>query len=273
MSAVAVPILYVFGPPLLVAVALGGWIYLNRAELFEIGRLLKSKTAFTPESALRTRESVEELPGTNKTSLEDQTLKQAISDLTAFAKRINPNWILGVHPGGRLLSVLIAEEIGVPGNRCLFVRTTSRVGKRITLEPELIPNEPREGTLLVIDDISRTGDTLNLVKAFLFELNYTEWHRFGDIKFAVLLVVAEPGSSSFVFRPDFVAYRTDQRGFKTPWSELSDKITTALAENRQKSGWESQETKEVIADYDRLISDHQYALSLARRYVGAKMII
>lgn len=266
------PLAYIFGPPILVLCVVVFGYSLHRNRLFEISRGLHSQKAFAPESALPSRASFDPVPVGNNAligapRLEGPAFSQALSKLISYARLVDPDWVLGVHPGGRLLSVVVAEQLGMPPNRCRFVRTVSHASKEIVLDANnKIPNVPLQGKLLVVDDITRTGDTLNLVKTFFFEKNYGQLFQFSDIRFAVLLAVVQ--EDELAFRPDFVSYGTNIRNFKLPWSEFSERIGTAHAEARQKSGDASEAIKQVLEDYKRIISDDEYALALAKRYIA-----
>jgi hypoxanthine phosphoribosyltransferase len=252
-------------PALFVVLIVAIGYFLNRDRLVQAARAATTKSAFSAELSLPSRDAFPLAPSAGQDKLEGHALQAALKELCSYAKRLKPDWIVGVHPGGRMLSVLLADAIEFPHDRCLFIRTSADRHSRVVFEPSpTFPNSRLEGTMLVVDDISRSGDTLETIKRFLIEKNYYGEISLERAKFAVLLVVAEPDDPPAKFRPDWVYYRTDKRDFRLPWSELSVKIGSAYAHRRQKMAYDDT----VIRQYERLVSDFSYALSIAQKYVN-----
>jgi hypoxanthine phosphoribosyltransferase len=249
--------------PFLFVAVIGLGCWLNQEELFEIARSIQRQKAFSPIQKLTPRKQIRPLPFAAGDRLCGSLLTESIAQLKSYTELVKPDWILGVHPGGRLLSVLIADQLKFPSNRCRFIRTTSHHSKKIILEPEgYKPNEP-QGKLLVIDDISRSGDTLGVVKSFLFARNYTDGYSLTRILFSVLVVVWNEDESLFEFRPDWVCYRTDKQWLRLPWSGFSAEVAEAYrlkAANREYD-------HDVIKKYDRIILDYDYALAFAKHCI------
>jgi len=237
----------------------------NRDYLFEIARSLQNQKAFAPENALSPRDAIRPTPDSNREQLDGAALHEVLEELSAYVRLIKPDWIAGVHPGGRLLSVYVADQIDFPKNRCLFVRTSPDRTDSIEFEPKSdIPNEPLQGKIVIIDDISRTGDTLSSLKWFLMRKNYIEGYQLTEVYFAVLLVVSEEGASRSRFRPDWVYFRTDKKFFRLPWSELSIETAAAYAHRRQGLSY----SQAVIDRHEKIVSDPDYALHLAKSYIS-----
>jgi hypoxanthine phosphoribosyltransferase len=241
-------------PSLLIIIVFGVGIFINRRQLFEIGRVLKSQKIFTPQVALPSRTRLPLAPTTNDDRLNVESLKEAIGNLIDFAKSKKPRWILGVHPGGRLLSVYVANEIQVPPERCLHVRTNQN--RYVQFVPQI--NQALEGSLLLIDDISRTGRTLGRIKAELIAKNYTDNFYLGRVQIAVLVV-----ESNESFRPDFASFRTDVDYLRFPWSQYSADVGLALTLKNDNLSYD----RRVMNDYEHLSSDFGYALRVAKSYL------
>ena len=233
--------------------------FIYRDDLIEIGRTLHNqKLLFTSERVLAQRE---ELPLLDENAeLTKPNLRDAVVKLVAYSKQLNPDWIVGVHPGGRLLSVYVADRIGLDQSKCGFVRTDPDRTDRLVLE--LPPNEKMTGRLLLVDDISRTGDTLDALKWFFIERNFSSICALDRINFAVLLVVSDP-DNAYAFRPDWVRFRTEKKWFRLPWTDLAVRIKTAFA--FRKMGL--QFSQAAIDQHEQLVSDYNYALGLARKYI------
>ena len=244
--------------PLVLVGVVGAGYYAHRHDLIELGRTLHNqKILFTSNQLLAPRAELP--PVADIVSLSTSALNDAVARLIEYATEVNPDWIVGVHPGGRLLSVYMADKINLDASRCLFVRTDPDRTDRLVFE--LPPNEKMSGTLLVIDDISRTGDTLEALKLFFVERNFTDVCALQRIYFAVLLVVSIADYEES-FRPDWVRFRTDNRWFKLPWTDLAVKVKTTFAAKRMGLHFDPN----VIEQHERMTIDHNYTLGLAKKY-------
>jgi adenine/guanine phosphoribosyltransferase-like PRPP-binding protein len=244
-----------------------------RDDIFEVARALQNKKAFTPFSALPPREVIPMIKSSTGEEFEKNYLPDAMSKLVKYANTIQPDWFVGVHPGGRILSVLLAESMGFPRDRCLYVRTSRRQTNKILFTPQRYElKRPREGTMLIFDDISRTGRTLHLLKRYLIAKNYgapcspndVDCFRLSKVDFATLLVVLEEGEADVHFRPDFTVYRTADKLFRLPWSRFSADVDKAFA-LRQKGMLADDR---IIAQYERMSCDYDYALEFAYQQLG-----
>jgi hypoxanthine phosphoribosyltransferase len=242
-------------------IAFGCWV--NQRKLFEIARAIQNQKAFSPTGILVPPTYIRPLPTTVSKRFEGPILFEAINQLKSYAESVKPDWILGVHPGGRLLSVLVADQMGFPKERCRFIRTTSHYSKKIVLEPETYRPNDVQGTMLVVDDISRTGNTLSVVKSFLIAKNYTEGNQLTRVLFSVLLLVLSDEKQEFRFRPDWVCYGTDNKWLELPWSDFSHGVSVAYRGKSSKREYDH----DIIEEYDRIVADYDYALNLAKKFI------
>jgi hypoxanthine phosphoribosyltransferase len=245
-----------------------GFIF-RKDEIFNIARALQNKRAFEPPLPIASPVPRPELPE-ELGALDRDRVMAAIEELSEYAKSVKPDWIVGVHPGGRLLSVYIANRIKFPRDRCLFVRTSANRSRSIVFEPQRSQlNYPIAGKLLAIDDISRTGQTLLTLKRFFISQNYREPEadnpefKLKIVRFAIMLIVTQPEKTGWNFRPDHVCYRTKEHYFRLPWSTLSSEIEMAFASRRQKMDFDGN----VIAAYENIAKDYDYALEVAQRFM------
>jgi hypoxanthine phosphoribosyltransferase len=255
-------------PLTIVLIIVLGFFY-RKDEVFDIARALQNKRAFEPPVPITSPAPLPQLPDDLEV-LDRPRLIAAIEELSEYAKSARPDWIVGVHPGGRLLSVYIANRINFPPERCLFVRTSANRSRSIVFEPQRSQlNRPIAGKMLAIDDISRTGQTLLTLKRFFISQNYRETEaddpefKLKIVRFAIMLIVAQPEKTGWKFRPDHVCYRTNERYFRLPWSKLSSEIEVAFASRRQEMDFDGN----VITAYERIAKDYDYALEVAQRYM------
>lgn len=255
-------------PLTIVLMIVFGFFY-RKDEVFNIARALQNKRAFEPPLPITSPAPLPQLPD-ELGALDKARLMSAIEELSEYAKSVRPDWIVGVHPGGRLLSVYIANRIKFPRDRCLFVRTSANRSRSIVFEPQRSQlNRPIAGKMLAIDDISRTGQTLLTLKRFFISQNYREPEaddpefKLKIVRFAIMLIVTQPEKTGWNFRPDHVCYRTNEHYFRLPWSTLSSEIEMAFASRRQKMDFDGN----VITAYEHIAKDYDYALEVARRFM------
>jgi hypoxanthine phosphoribosyltransferase len=210
-------------------------------------------------------------------------VEEAILALASYAKTFNPDWVIGMHVGGRLASVLVAKAAGIPKERCGYVRMTTR--KEITFERQNGQKKVDvfDGRMLIIDDVSRTGRTFRNLKSFLVERNFlpstlnnateaiqnpTVIFSLDTVKFASLLVVSNDEINDGEFRPDWVYRRTSNKSVALPWSDLSEVVRVAL-ENKSKSKPAVGDAKTLL-EYETLCESYDVSLEKAELFLRKK---
>lgn len=257
-----------FLPVLISVVAVVG-LWIDRESLAELARRTTAKKAFTPEKSLRSRLSIPTVPATkpgNESPKEfsPDTLREALDGMTNYVAQLKPDWIVGLHPGGRFLSVYVASQLDIHPRQCLYLRDAPSGSFEFERQTSWGRSNqpPFEGKMLILDDISRSGRTLSAVKRFMMMKNYTEGFNLHMIQVAVLLVIAKAESDAFKFRPDWAAFRTDQDFFRLPWSRLTMQMDFAF-ETRNRDMFVGPE----IEEYFRIVRDFDYALKESRRII------
>jgi hypoxanthine phosphoribosyltransferase len=142
--------------------------------------------------------------------------------LEFFAKKINPKYIIGVNRGGWLLSTYLAQRLEIGRDKLLRFKSGEDAEKGELLDQAtLIKGE----SILLIDDISRTGNSLQIARDRLME-------KFPGIELyiAVLVVCANNKmKSQITCHP----YYTTTPDIALPWSSEKRKKE---ARERNQSG-------------------------------------
>jgi hypoxanthine phosphoribosyltransferase len=185
-----------------------------------------------------------------------------IHDLAEYARAFNPSWIVGVHPGGRLLSVYIADKLSIPLERCLFAHTEPEHISEILVRG-LKPDQELSGPVLVIDDIARTGNTLRAVQAHFRYYTSHGTYKISRHLYAVLLLVDR--EKEMVFVPDWYKFTTKVSFIKFPWSPLSEKIRHELVQRTK--GFKVDER--YLALHEKMAEDPKIALQVAKMAIEA----
>lgn len=237
-------------------------LYIKRDEVIALARAVEARKAFSNLATLPARSQAPSPPA-HLHGLHGLELREACDALVEYARGFKPDWILGVHPGGRLLSVYVGHLLGIPADRCLFVSTC----REYQDEPEVRGFLERvEGKLLVIDDISRSGATLHVVKDLLEDLNRSGKFDLGRVAFAALTVVTMPFGGRDIFRPDWTRFGTTDPNFHLPWTGLSREIRTELVKRKAGQRFDAQ----IIDIYEDLISNQDTAYGLVMGFLEAE---
>ncbi len=209
---------------------------------------------------MRTR--VEAAQEWNAQTLEGVYLSRAFNELASYAKQFKPDWIIGVHPGGRILSVLLTERLGLPRQRCLYAGTYPARNPCIAFYPD--PDQfatPVSGRVLLVDDIVRSGKTLNDLKTHLKGLNFEDDFQVTNVRFAALLLVAtDIDKNQIRFLPDWFSLRTNQPGLMLPWSGFGERVATQYRLRQANAVHD----EGMITAYEELTQSYDKALSFAK---------
>src|SRR5262245_59808144 len=93
-------------PAILLCVVAGLSYYNNRAELFKIAQSVHNSYVFSMEDRAAMADSLPFVP-----SQDPRIVNEALPNLVQYARELKPNWIAGVNPGGRVLSVQLIREL------------------------------------------------------------------------------------------------------------------------------------------------------------------
>src|ERR1700752_1236475 len=104
------------------AIATAVIIFFLASSYFVVQKLLFIRRHYTEERNLFEGRHPELLsPEIREVPLKKLLL--GIHDLEEYVSSYDPELIVGLHPGGRLLSVYVANKISFPKHRCIFAHT------------------------------------------------------------------------------------------------------------------------------------------------------
>lgn len=193
-------------------------------------------------------------------SIDSEIWRSGIQKAVEYVREMQPDLIIGVHPGGRMLSVYIADILGFPPGRCIFAHTEPVRSPHINITGL----NQLSGKILVIDDITRSGRTLRVLKSYIESEYQSPGFKISSLEFLVLVVVDSLKKvDSFrvpMFRPDFFCYTTEEKRLELPWSILSEKIK--LNFDYLNKGLEYD--KSYLNIHEKMVQDFNFALSLAK---------
>lgn len=185
---------------------------------------------------------------------------EKLDELVEQVKFLSPDHIIGVHTGGRLLSVLISERVGVEDKNCHYVHSNHGTKLGITLHTQ---SNTISGNVVVVDDISRSGGTLDMIYRNLVRGTFAKEYFIEKIDFFVMLLCSQATSKRAFrggfFLPDWYGFFTQRDDAALPWSRLTSEISSAISlRNQGKSG-----DVYFLKLYDQLISDANFARAIA----------
>lgn len=182
---------------------------------------------------------------------------KAVAALTEYARSVDPDFIFGVHAGGRLTSTLVCDALKVDQRKCGFISTDVENSR----EPRLLfDGNGLSGKILIIDDVVRTGSTLELIRRKLIRDSLSGNIRIDNIFFATLVVAEKRRRYRMgYFYPDWLHFKTTKSDEQFPWSRLNAAVRAATLSAAK--GRESDDT--VLDIHDRLIRDFPFALFCA----------
>lgn len=259
----------VWGTPITIIVLMVTGFVANREFLTEVARRGFNAHVFDRPPRAAETSSLHPLKAGR------DNLVDAIAELARFAKNQKPDWVMGVHVGGRLLSVALCDVLGIPPERCLFVSTHLSRNRLFAIEGEG-GGEPNSisGSMLIVDDISRSGTTLRDLKNFLHRQNYDGELQLSKVSFAVL-VVADKEDAERKFYPDWAYYHTLEKYFRLPWTDTSIEVATAYDRRERNSelfarGMVHLQTdinEAKIEEHERQARNFAHALKVAGSYL------
>ncbi|MBK8630642.1 MAG: phosphoribosyltransferase [Sphingomonadales bacterium] len=180
--------------------------------------------------------------------------RDAISDLVDYARRLDPDWIFGVHLAGRLLSSYVANRIQLPKHRLGYIR--SGRGKVDSISLISNSNDTPSGVALVIDDIFRTGQTLAAVKSQINIDNYHGKTAFSRTRFCTLVrVVRQP--QEMEFESDWSHFETENIELSLPWSDFVSAVRNNLESRADGETYDG----DIIRSYNDILENSEMAVN------------
>jgi hypoxanthine phosphoribosyltransferase len=184
------------------------------------------------------------------------SLREATEQLVEFAKEIEPQWIMGVNYGGHILASYVSAQIKLPPR---FVGT---IQSFYDDEPELIFAQQQNhisGRLLIIDDIARTGGTLERIRQFMLHRNSVDALHFSDIVIATLFVSDRVNPATMSGGPAWFHSTVLGNAHTFPWTKESSNL---------KATWSNRTgvTSPAIREWKEMIRDQELSRARAARY-------
>ena len=144
--------------------------------------------------------------------------------LEAYVREINPKFLVGINRGGWLLSTYLAHRLEI--ERPNILRYDSNVNKIVDVHKPLTTKNTR---ILLIDDISRTGDSIAKGLSYIQEL-----FPLCKLSVAVLVVCGKNKNNPDI---NFSSYYTNTVDIQLPWSpeDRKQKARKRLAKSGQKA--------------------------------------
>jgi hypoxanthine phosphoribosyltransferase len=175
------------------------WIYSKRKRI-------GTKVSLQPNyRVLTSLEEVQEVQSDGVLSTSSTVI--GVIKLELFARRIKPDYIVGVNRGGWLLSTYLAHRLNI--GRDNLLRFDADRDCIIDTELSHNINDADEMNLLLVDDISRTGESIKKAISYL-----KNKFILGKINIAVLVVCGRKADKSIDYNP----YWTRDKDIQLPWS-------------------------------------------------------
>lgn len=131
----------------------------------------------------------------------------ALKELLLFTEKKHPDYIIGINKGGVMVGAIASLRLNLPNSHLV----------RCYVDNGVIECHPEElnGSVLVIDDISRTGNTLVRIKNYLLQ-NSTNIDK---IITATLFMYME--NDKPIYRDiDYFSYKINRQSVMLPWNNI-----------------------------------------------------
>jgi hypoxanthine phosphoribosyltransferase len=172
----------------------------------------------------------------------DLTYK-AVQNLTHFAQGINPDCIVGLNRGGSIVGAWLALQLNVKDEQ--FVKCFVDPLK----EKAECPTQSLFGKILVIDDISRSGKTLQIARRHLMQKRRN--NQF-EIVLATLIACSKDGIKPVNDGLAYFPFLTKDEQLRLPWTQ---EIVTSSYQNAAAGTL----SKEVVSVMINVIEREQQA--------------
>lgn len=190
----------------------------------------------------------------NKDEVDIDLAKQLLAQLGEWVQSENPDYILGTHFSGLMISSKIAKDIGYDIKKVAYSENL----KDRSGPPQIYCcDDMLKGKVCIVDDISRRGVTLSKVADSIFSDFHKGRNRVRQTCYGVMMLVeASSKSESGFFLPDKVFSSTFEENIIFPWSQLVDRIRQA---HRQHEDEAHVEEFEAFEDYQHMIANPEFA--------------
>ncbi|MEM8721170.1 MAG: hypothetical protein AAGE84_18035 [Cyanobacteria bacterium P01_G01_bin.39] len=127
--------------------------------------------------------------------------------LEAYARKQNPQYIVGINRGGWLLSTYLAHRLDI--DREHLLRFDSK--RNEIIDNNIQTKKLKHKNILLVDDISRQGESIKIAHRYMQD-------QFPDSNFltTVLVICGENPAQEII---DFHPYYTEYPDIQLPWSD------------------------------------------------------
>lgn len=136
----------------------------------------------------------------------------AILKLSSYASSIAPDYIVGINKGGIMVGAYIASSLNIPDERFLKCFVSSET-QSVEYDDDSI-----SGNVLVVDDICRTGKTIDLAIRTLKSTFRDIKHIYTATLFSYIEDDLLPGYKNL----SFCSFLVDSKNIKLLWSNYTD---------------------------------------------------
>lgn len=149
-------------------------------------------------------------------NLERRVANEAIFRLSSYAQKISPDFIVGINRGGTMVGAFISLGLGVPSKNFSTCQVSKNGKYKIYCDTKNM-----YGTVLVIDDVSRSGRT---IEEAINEIKKNN-SKIKNIYSAVLITTIDKENRSNYKDLNYFSFATTDKDVYLPWTpRLKNKL-------------------------------------------------
>lgn len=173
-------------------------------------------------------------------SIPSSIANAAVKEICAFSKDNSPDYIMGVNRGGTMVAAIASLQQGLSSAH--FLRCY------VDEKEVFFPTTKIKGTILVIDDISRTGSTLVRIKNYILQ-------HFTDVNIITATLFMYFKNGVPVFREvGYYSYRINSQSAKLPWNNVES------SKEQQFQSIQNSTISELASDLELQIETQELAI-------------
>ena len=136
-----------------------------------------------------------------------KAVNEAIKNVSDYSLDLLPDYIVGLNRGGTMIAAFVALFLGLPSRK--FTRCYVGEGEVDCSEASL------SGRVLIIDDICRSGETMELAKSYVS----SNWNNIEKIYTASLFSYVDENMRSSFREIDYYSTAVSSIDISLPWNE------------------------------------------------------
>lgn len=181
--------------------------------------------------------------------------QEMINSLGDWVRNQKPDYLLGVHFSGLMISAKIASDLGFDQARVAYSEN-----RKDRLDPPTIYSRNDVilgGRVCIVDDISRQGLTLRQVANSIFSDFQKGLNRISQTCYGVCILVETPIKSQIgFFLPDKILQSTTEENIIFPWTSLVERTRSAF---RQHQDGKEIDEPDAFRDYQEMVANLEFA--------------